>query len=115
MRHPSLLWLPLVATLALGPLAQRPALPWPAETSLDGIPPAGSPGHALPAWRHQVSLPFRAPSDRPASQLWAAVPSLGTALLPLPPIAREAERAGLDLAGPQRHFPLFPTGPPSQG
>ena len=116
-RRFSALWIPLLAALLAGPLVQRWP-DWTSSTSVGQVVVSGPPAKAvLPSSRLQLVLPhFLSTVDRQGASSGPALPAENQALVLSQEItASPANRLGGPLAESARHFPLFPTGPPSNG
>lgn len=106
------IWGPLLAVLLAGPLIQR-SPSW--GVVVGGVDVSSGPTKAvLPSARLQRTLLFRAPLDRQGLLLG---PALGVEnpgrVASAWVIVSLADQAAAPRADTARHFPLFPTGPPS--
>ena len=116
-RRLPLTWVPLLAALLAGPLARPLPQRWSAAGSgLRGIESSSDFDRALPAARVQPALHLRLPGERQPGQLWSLHPAPGHGVIPRARLRTPAlERDLGPPADSARHFPLFPTGPPSHG
>ena len=112
MRRPlTLFWIPLLASL-LGRSLPEPASALSDRTSVQGLeaPVAAS---SLPVLRWQRVLHPRGPLDRYGQSGYPALADQRDAIA-LPPIVQLNRPHGWTPGGRSaRHFPLFPTGPPT--
>ena len=114
-RRLNLLWIPLLAALLTGPMGWRPPV-WAPESVIrhtDTSPAVA--GLVPPVVRLQLARQGSAPADRHGGLSWPSLPGPAGAvfiahLRDVPPRALAAS-----FAETARHFPLFPTGPPSHG
>ena len=113
-RRVDLLWIPLLAVLLAGPAGRKPPV-W-TQASVVGTFDATRElmGLVRPVDRQLARQPTLL-SDRHTGQPWAGPPSaVPTVAAPnVPVVPPRAASAPLTETG--RHFPLFPTGPPSRG
>lgn len=109
--------IPLLAALLAGPLAQRSPAVWSAETVFRGIDsPAVADSFALPTGRLQPVLYHRSPVDRQGDRPWFFLtPSPLAGVFAVQILGPPSGPCSGPLAESARHFPLFPTGPPSLG
>ena len=113
-RRVDLLWIPLLAVLLADPAGRKPPV-W-TQASVVGTFDATRElmGLVRPVDRQLARQPTPL-GDRHTGEPWAsppsAVPALAAPIVPaVPPRAASAP-----LTETERHFPLFPTGPPSRG
>jgi len=114
-RRFDLLWIPLLAILLAGPAGRRPPV-WTQESVVGAIDAARDVmGLVRPVVDHQLARQPTPPADRYAGQPWAslssAAPALAATIVPAVPVRPPSA----PLTKTARHFPLFPTGPPSRG
>ncbi|HEX5574590.1 MAG TPA: hypothetical protein VFX42_01850 [Gemmatimonadales bacterium] len=108
------LWIPLLAALVATSLLQRSPSAWTRETILGSVDAAPAVGFTLPGARLQAALQPRAPIDRHPGQPWALLAAGVTSGIAAPHRHRvSAETLPGLLSKTARHYPLFPTGPPS--
>lgn len=117
-RRLPLMWIPLLSALVAGPLAEpAPRELWSAaEDMLRGIESSSAVGYALPVARLQPALHPRFSGDRQIGQFWSLDPARRPSWIPRPRLRALILKTDIGpLADSARHFPLFPTGPPSHG
>jgi hypothetical protein len=116
-RRLSALWIPLLAVLLARPPVPQWPQAWSPETAVAHAGLLATPAKAvLPGIRLQRAFPFRSPTDRQGSLLGAVVPlrhATGTGISQV--IVRITQSLSATPAESARHYPLFPTGPPSHG
>lgn len=122
MRHHFLiLRIPLLAGLLAGPVVAPLGRLWSESTVLPAVqslPPASAPSsavhRALPVARAQLVLHPRSPVGRGDSPPWSALPARTAWRIFIAQLLHSpAQRDCNPLTGSARHFPVFPTGPPS--
>lgn len=112
----SLTWIPLLTALLAGPLAEPvPKELWSVtEARLRGIESSSAVDCPLPVARFQKALHPRSPGDRQVGQFWSIDPARRESRIPDPTLQALVLKADIGpLTDSARHFPLFPTGPPS--
>lgn len=113
-RRLHLLWIPLLAALLGGPMGQRPPVRAPGSVAENTEREPGV-GRLVSATRLQLARPVAAPTERHGGPSSPGLPTMAsTAVVTvlryvIPPALASP------LAETARHFPLFPTGPPSHG
>lgn len=115
-RQSPTLWISVLAAILAGPMVRQTAAElWPGEAGLRGVDsPTTAVGLGLPAARFQKALHPRLSYGWQGDRVWLH-PSPGPEawLIPFGPLHASSERYPDPLTESARHFPLFPTGPPS--
>jgi len=115
-RRCSALWISLLAALLAGSFVQRSAPAWTPEARLGRADAVNSDKAVLPFARLNPAPHFRSPSDRQSGPADQALPPREPERCALRRvIGLPADLLGAPVAKSARHFPLFPTGPPSHG
>jgi hypothetical protein len=112
----SALSIALFTALLAGSPVQRWSVAWPLEAAHQWTDASGAPlRHALPSSRVQPALHLRFPADRQGS-VWALAALHQAAPVTLSRVLPHLDAWLAALPGESaRHYPRFPTGPPSQG